>query len=111
MTYSKGSAFIETPVFTEDVSRLLTTDAYRALQLALFLRPEAGSVIKGGGGLRKLRWRTAGRGKRGGVRVIYYWIQDENTIFMLSIYPKSRKDDLTPRQLRVLRQLVEEELK
>lgn len=102
--------FIETPVFTEDVESLLTRDSYRGLQRALLLRPDAGSVIRGSHGLRKLRWQTPGRGKRGGVRVIYYWIRDEDVIYLLTVYPKTRQDNLTPQQLRILSRLVQEEL-
>jgi mRNA-degrading endonuclease RelE of RelBE toxin-antitoxin system len=65
--------FIETPVFTELVEKQLDREAYRALQLTLLLRPEQGAVIPGSGGLRKIRWGVDGRGKRGGVRVIYFW--------------------------------------
>lgn len=101
--------FIETPVFTEDVEALASIDSYRALQHALALRPDAGRVIPGSQGLRKLRWRESGRGKRGGLRVIYYWIRDEETIYLLTIYSKARQDDLTPRQIRTLSRLVKEE--
>lgn len=65
--------FIETPVFTASLRRTLDDATFRALQLALLLRPEQGPVLVGSGGLRKLRWGTGDRGKRGGVRVIYYW--------------------------------------
>lgn len=102
--------FIETPVFTEDVSSLLPDDSFKALQEALLLRPDAGSVISRSHGLRKLRWRTEGGGKRGGVRVIYYWIRDEQTIYLLTLYAKTRQDDLTPGQIKILSRLVQEEL-
>ena len=102
--------FIETPVFTKDVRDLLSDEEYRGLQLALLLRPEQGSVIPGSGGLRKIRWKLKGRGKRGGIRVIYYWITSENTIYMLLLYEKSDQEDLTPEQAKVLRKLVREEL-
>jgi hypothetical protein len=65
--------FIETPIFTEDVTHELSLDDYRQMQVALMLRPEQGPLIVGSGGLRKLRWRRAGMGKRGGLRVIYFW--------------------------------------
>lgn len=65
--------FIETPIFTREVQVLLPNDSYRQLQQALLVRPEAGNLIPGGGGLRKLRWRVARAGKRGGLRIIYYW--------------------------------------
>ena len=102
--------FIETPVFTKDVQELLSAEEYRGLQLALLLRPEQGSVIPGSGGLRKVRWKVKSRGKRGGVRVIYYWITAEETIYMLFLYEKSSQNDLTPAQAKVLRQLVREDL-
>jgi hypothetical protein len=63
---------IETPIFSRQVGAQLSAEEYRALQVALLLDPEAGPGIPGSGGLRKLRWRLAGRGKRGGARVIYY---------------------------------------
>lgn len=65
--------FVETPVFTRELQTLLPDDVYSSLQLALMFRPEAGAVIPGGAGLRKIRWSLPGKGKRGGVRVIYYW--------------------------------------
>lgn len=63
--------FVETPVFTAAVTSLLSDEEYRQLQLALLIRPEQGVLIRGSGGLRKLRWGARGHGKRGGVRVIY----------------------------------------
>ena len=102
--------FIETPVFTRDVVALLSDDEYRSLQLALAFRPEAGALIRGSGGLRKIRWAVSGRGKRGGVRVIYYWATAEDQIFMLLIYRKNQQEDLTPQQLKILRKIVREEL-
>ena len=102
--------FVETPIFTEGLLETLTDDEYHSMQMALMLRPTMGAVIRGGGGLRKLRWRTGGRGKRGGVRVIYYWAAADSTIYLLLIYRKVDQDDLTPRQLKMLRRLVREEL-
>ena len=63
--------FVETRVFTRELQGFMSDDDYRALQSALLLRPEAGAIVPGGGGLRKLRWGFAGTGKRGGLRVIY----------------------------------------
>jgi hypothetical protein len=103
--------FIETLVFTRQLRALLPDDEYRNLQLALLLRPEAGPIISGGGGLRKIRWGLPGKGKRGGVRMIYYWDKAKDCIYMLLVYPKSRQEDLTPTQLRTLRKLVQENLK
>ncbi len=103
--------FVETPVFTKEVCHLLADDEYRALQLALLFRPEQGAVIPGSGGLRKLRWGVGGRGKRGGLRLIYYWATGEEIFYMLFVYPKNVQEDLTPTQLRVLSRLVREEFK
>ncbi len=103
--------FIETPIFTSDVGSFLEDDEYRALQLALLLRPEQGALIRGSGGLRKLRWGAKGKGKRGGYRVIYYWDKAQETFYMLLVYAKSQQEDLTQAQLKVLRRLVREEFK
>lgn len=103
--------FVETPVFTRTVTALLDEEQYRALQLALALRPEQGDLIRGSGGLRKLRWGLAGRGKRGGARVIYYWDAPTETFYMLYAYTKQEQGDLTPHQVKVLRRLVREEFK
>ena len=103
--------FIETPIFTREVRGLLKEEEYRRLQLALLLRPEQGDRIPGTGGLRKIRWGALGRGKRGGARVRYFWDPAEATFYMLLVYSKSRQEDLTPEQVRVLKRLIREELK
>ena len=102
--------FIETPVFTEMVEKQLDREAYRALQLTLLLRPEQGAVIPGSGGLRKIRWGVDGRGKRGGVRVIYFWEKAKSTCYMLFLYRKNQQGDLTAAQVRTLARVVREEL-
>jgi mRNA-degrading endonuclease RelE of RelBE toxin-antitoxin system len=101
--------FIETPVFTELVEKQLDREAYRALQLTLLLRPEQGAVIPGSGGLRKIRWGVDGRGKRGGVRVIYFWEKAKATCYMLFLYRKNQQGDLTAVQVRTLARVVREE--
>jgi hypothetical protein len=88
---------------------LLSDEEYRQLQMALVLHSEMGAVIPGGGGLRKVRWTMRGRGKRGSVRVIYYWAGVHDKILMLFMYAKNVQDDLTPDQLKVLRKIIEEE--
>jgi mRNA-degrading endonuclease RelE of RelBE toxin-antitoxin system len=100
---------VETRVFTRQVSATLPDDMYRALQQVLAERPEAGALIRGSGGLRKLRWTMPGRGTRGGVRVIYYWARTQHTIVLLFLYPKNVQGDLSPEQVRVLRRVIEEE--
>ena len=103
--------FIETSIFTRQVTLLLTDDEYSQLQLALLTHPDMGAIIPHSGGLRKIRWSMSGRGKRGGVRAIYYWVVANDQILMLFMYPKNEKDDLTPQQLKVLREIVEKEFK
>jgi hypothetical protein len=100
--------FIETPTFTRLISTLLPDDEYAKLQEELLKRPDAGDVIKNGGGIRKLRWKRPGSGKSGGVRVIYYWMANDGTILMLVVYPKSTKDNLTDQETAILRKLVKE---
>lgn len=99
--------FIETSIFTKEIKRLLPDDEYRALQGALMLRPDAGDLIRGSGGLRKIRWNLPGQGKRGGLRVIYYW-ETPAVIYMLLPYGKTEQADLTPDQLKILSTLVKE---
>ena len=101
--------FVETPVFTAAVRRQLDDESYRALQLALLLRPTQGPIIQGGAGLRKLRWAAEGRGKRGGVRLIYYWEPASQTFHMLYLYAKNEQGDLTADQLKMLAKLVRRE--
>jgi len=102
---------IETSIFTKKIKRLLSDEEYRLLQNELIINPTKGNVIKDSGGLRKIRWKSQGRGKSGGVRIIYYWISSKEIILMLLVYPKSEQDDLTSDQLKILKKLVEEELK
>ncbi|RME49182.1 MAG: hypothetical protein D6796_05280 [Caldilineae bacterium] len=100
---------IETSVFTRQVQKLLRDEEYRQLQMALAQRPDMGAIIVGSGGLRKVRWSVQGRGKRGGVRVIYYWAVKQNRLLMLLIYAKADQDDLSHEQLQILKKIVEEE--
>lgn len=76
---------VETPIFTRRICELLSDSEYRRLQLALVLRPEHGALIPGGRGLRKARWGQAGRGKRGGLRILYYWDKEPETVFLLLV--------------------------
>ncbi|SRR6266568_733788 len=100
---------VETPIFTKQLLSTLSDNEYRLFQNVLLERPDAGKVIPGSGGLRKLRWAVEGRGKRGGLRVIYYWFTARGTILLLFIYPKNVQDNLTPDQLKQLKKVVEEE--
>ena len=99
--------FSETPAFTAQISRLLDDDEYACLQMFLTLNPKAGPRIPGGKGFRKLRWSNPKeqKGKRGGVRVIYYLVLEDH-ILMVAAYPKSSKEDLSKKQLQRLLALV-----
>lgn len=97
---------IETPIFTKRIKAVLSDDEYRRLQWALVVNPEAGQLIPGGRGLRKLRWSVTGKGKSGGLRVIYYWYTKEEKIYMLLPYKKSELGDLTKDQLKILIEYV-----
>ena len=101
----------ETTVFTRQVKQLLDAESYRLLQLRLVADPEAGALVPGTGGLRKIRWQGSGRGKRGGIRAIYYWAGQVDVILMLLAYPKNEQEDLTPEQKKILAALVREEFK
>jgi hypothetical protein len=103
MAYIGRMVFVETPVFTRRIAACLDDDEYGRLQLYLGLHPESGKIIQGSGGMRKLRWAGSGRGKRGGLRVIYCWWVSKDRISMLMVYPKNEKDDLTAEQLKQLR--------
>ena len=97
--------FVETTIFTERIVKLLTDEAYWDLQAVLAEHPKAGEVIPGAGGLRKIRWHATGRGKRGGVRIIYYcW--SAQRLYMIFAYDKTAQGDLTREQLKVLRAYV-----
>jgi mRNA-degrading endonuclease RelE of RelBE toxin-antitoxin system len=103
LAYLAVVVFVETPIFNRRVQEYLDDDEYAGMQAFLVRRPDAGSVIKGSGGIRKLRWAGSGRGKRGGLRVIYYWWVAKDRISLLLVYPKNEQDDLTADQLKKLR--------
>ena len=96
--------FVETAVFTRRVKELLEDDELAAFQAWLATRPRTGVVIQDTGGLRKVRWSCRGRGKSGGVRVIYFHFDERDQIALLLIYDKTETDDLTPDQKKQLRQ-------
>lgn len=102
--------FIETSVFSKKLPNFMDDEVYRMFQLYLSIWPNAGSVIKHSGGLRKIRWKIDNGGKRGGIRIIYYIQKQFRTIYLLLAYSKSQKDDLTPEQLKQLKSLITSEL-
>jgi mRNA-degrading endonuclease RelE of RelBE toxin-antitoxin system len=100
--------FVEASTFTKLLPRYLDDEAYRLLQAHLMKQPDAGAVIRGSGGVRKVRWAAGGKGKSGGVRVIYYWVTADEQILMLTIYGKGEKEDLSAADLKRIVKLVEE---
>lgn len=98
--------FTETHRFTKRMANLLTDEEYAKLQGDLCNEPEMGAIIKGGGGIRKMRLSFGKRGKRGGARIIYYWAVNREKIIMLDIYAKNEKADLTHTELKDLSDLL-----
>ena len=86
--------FIETSLFTSLIYDYLSEDEYLGLQVHLLNHPESGTMIRGSGGVREVRWSTRGRGKSGGIRVIYYWKVSDEEIWMLTVYAKSEQDTI-----------------
>lgn len=103
-----GMEFVETTLFTKRLYEVLTEAEYAALQDTLIERPDAGDIIQGTGGLRKIRVGHATKGKRGGARVIYYWITADYKIYLMAIYTKNQQADLTPRQKQLLSDAIKE---
>ena len=83
----------------------MTDEEYRAFQWHLMVSPEAGDIIRGSGGVRKVRWSQQGRGKRGGVRIIYYWKKTADEIWLLTIYSKGERATISG---PVLKKIAEE---
>ena len=103
--------FVETIIFTKQILNILSDEDYGELQMRLIEKPERGVLIPGSGGIRKLRWAIAGKGKSGGVRVLYYLYLSDRQIYMLYVFKKSQRSDLTREQLSVLGEYVKKYLK
>ena len=99
--------FVETPLFTRLVLEYFSDEDYATLQAALAANPEAGPVIRGTGGVRKLRWARPGQGKRGGFRVIYYLRTAQGVVWLLTLYPKNVRDNIAPHILKQIREEIE----
>jgi mRNA-degrading endonuclease RelE of RelBE toxin-antitoxin system len=102
-------SFIETKLFTKLVHEYLSDEEYSKLQQTLIDNPEAGAVIRGSGGIRKIRWGAPGRGKRGGYRVIYYLARPKGVVWMLTMYPKSVADAIPTSVLKQIREELDDE--
>ncbi len=107
-----GAIFVELPPFERHRSEFLSDEEYRSLQQILLSCPQAGEVMKGTGGLRKIRFRDPYRqkGKRGGIRVIYYYWLAGTQFWLFTLYGKDMQDDLTDQQCKVLKNLLEREI-
>jgi mRNA-degrading endonuclease RelE of RelBE toxin-antitoxin system len=101
--------FYETDIFTAQITKLISDESYTELQKVLIADPESGDLIRNSQGLRKIRWRLAGTGKSGGIRIIYYLVCGDE-IFLLFAYPKNKQENITEEQARVLRALVDKHL-
>jgi hypothetical protein len=104
--------FIEAPIFSRYVSDYLADDEYRELQSQLAAHPELGDLMPGTGGFRKLRWRDArrGKGRRGGLRIIYYFFLADQQIWLMTLYDKDEASDLTSKQKKALKNALDAEL-
>lgn len=102
-------SFVETRLFTRLVREYLSDDEYAELQQELIRNPEAGAVVRGSGGVRKLRWSASGRGKRGGYRVIYFVRRPKGVIWMLTLYPKNVADSIPGHVLKQIREEIGDE--
>jgi hypothetical protein len=96
--------FVETKLFTRLIDEYLSDEEFAALQLSLAINPEVGDVIKGTGGVRKMRWAGSGRGKRGGIRVIYYLRLQNGQIWLLTAYAKNGKDNIPASVLKKIKE-------
>lgn len=108
MAYILAAILIETPVFTRLVIKTLSDDDYGALQQWLVDEPDAGDLVRGGAGMRKVRWALPGGGKSGGIRVLYYWRANADQIYLLFLFAKGERSDLTPEQVRELAKYVKD---
>ena len=100
MPYSADLLFIEAPKFTELIQSHLNDEEYAALQWLLLERPDAGDIVPGSGGVRKIRWGLRGKGKRGGIRVIYYWKTADDEIWLLTLYAKNVQENIPAQVLK-----------
>ena len=98
---------IETPVFTKKAADLLTDDEREEFAVFISQNPTSGSVVKGSGGVRKIRWARSGSGKSGGVRVIYYNMVDDEEVWLLTLYAKNERSTIPAHELRLIKEAIE----
>ena len=109
MPYISYMIFIETTIFTKLLPKYLSDDEYRALQWYLLFYPDAGDLVRGSGGVRKVRWGSEGKGKSGGVRVMYYWKKSLEEIWLLTIFSKNEKETIPGHILKKIAEEIENE--
>ncbi len=106
-TLSMKSVFVESTIFEKHRDEYLSDDEYRLFQAELMLNPHLGDVIQGTGGLRKIRVASKGKGKRGGSRIIYYFLDEKRRFYLLTIYGKNEMSDLNAVQRKQLMAFME----
>jgi hypothetical protein len=101
--------FIEAPAFTRHLSDYLDDEGYREMQMRLAANPELGDLMPGTGGFRKARWVDArrGKGRRGGLRIVYYYFKSEDQIWLMTLYDKNEAADLTAKEKKALKAAIE----
>lgn len=97
---------VETKFYTKYITELLSDEEYQELQNYLMENPKSGDIIKASGGIRKLRWKLKNKGKSSGIRNIYYFYENKDTLLMLFAYEKGRKDNLSDKELSILREAI-----
>ena len=107
MTYNGNAHVCRDERFTSLVGRCFSDEEYAALQLSIAANPEAGEIVRGSGGVRKLRWGGSGRGKRGGIRVIYYLRTARGEVWMLTLYAKSETDSIPAHVLKRIKEEID----
>ena len=97
----------ETKNFSQQAAKFLTENEYNALKTFLAWHPEAGVIVRGTGGVRKLRWNRPGMGKSGGVRVIYYFHNETIPLLLIDLYAKNEKENLSKEERNLLAKIVD----
>ena len=101
--------FVESPLFTRLVHHYLSEEEYAELQRFLIMYPKVGKVVSGSGGVRKLRWKSQSKGKRGGLRVIYYLRTSAGKIWLLTLYSKTSKTNIPPHILKAIKKEMDDD--
>ena len=101
--------FIETSLFTKLLPKYLSDDEYKAFQWHMLNNPAIGDIVPGSGGVRKVRWSQTGKGKRAGIRIIYYWKKSADEIWLLTLYSKSEKSTISANILKKITEEIQDE--